>query len=307
MPLGKAGFSVHLTESAVMTFVCLASSAVAVAVAVAAASSNTKLVESSRVFIATSKPLSSWHTSARCCYSAGVHVCSFQLNSASSALYEEKCLSKRPLWGRLVQRSSILRPHLRRIGAAAAARAANFLLRFGEFLQGEEIAHLVERFVAGQTFTLIDARLVLLVSSENCVVPILVAQHFRDVVTPARLAPHGRVSNQFVCGIEAVRAGDRIVIGVQFRCINLHEDRGAVGQRFASLSRRNGCGVRIVITDLLGRREVDRMVLGKRLFVIFWEGRLRSGDIRQQGGLGTGCSPWERGKVGRNVGDVVPT
>jgi hypothetical protein len=67
------------------------------------------------------------------------------------------------------------------------------LLRFGELLQRESVAYVVEGFVAGETFGLVHTRPVLLVGRENRVVPVLVPQLLGNVLAPALVARHSRV------------------------------------------------------------------------------------------------------------------
>ena len=65
------------------------------------------------------------------------------------------------------------------------------LLRVGELLQREGVADVVERLVAGEAFGLIHAGPVLLVASEDRVIPVLVTQHLGDVPAPAGFARGG--------------------------------------------------------------------------------------------------------------------
>src|SRR5437773_5051948 len=70
------------------------------------------------------------------------------------------------------------------------------LFRFRELLQRKRIAHLVEWLVASEALGLIHSGPVLLVGRENGVVPILVAQHLREVFAPTRAPSHCRVENE---------------------------------------------------------------------------------------------------------------
>ena len=56
--------------------------------------------------------------------------------------------------------------------------------------------------MAGETLGLIDTGAKLLGIGEDRVVPIFVAQHFRDIFAPARIARHRRIEQQLVGGVE---------------------------------------------------------------------------------------------------------
>src|SRR5690349_4572700 len=73
-----------------------------------------------------------------------------------------------------------------------------------ELLQREDVAHVVERLVAGEALGLVDARAVLLLQGEDRVVPVAVPQHVRDVVAPARPALHRGEEQQLLRLEEAV-------------------------------------------------------------------------------------------------------
>src|SRR5439155_360582 len=74
------------------------------------------------------------------------------------------------------------------------------LLRAGELLQREGVADVVERLVAGEAFGVVDAGPVLLVGGEHGVVPVLVAQHLGNVVSPTRFARHRRIGDDLLRG-----------------------------------------------------------------------------------------------------------
>ena len=65
--------------------------------------------------------------------------------------------------------------------------------------------------VTSEAFGLVHAGPVLLVGRENRVVPVIVAQHLGDVLTPARVARHRGVQEQFIRHEEAIAAGNRLV------------------------------------------------------------------------------------------------
>src|SRR5260221_222415 len=106
-------------------------------------------------------------------------------------------------------------------------------LRAGELLQREGVADVVERLVAGEAFGLVHAGPVLLVGGEHGVVPILVAQHFGNVLAPARVSRHGRVGDELLRYEVAVGAGGRLSVGAELRRIHFGEPHRAVGQPLA--------------------------------------------------------------------------
>jgi hypothetical protein len=102
--------------------------------------------------------------------------------------------------------------------------------------------------VTSEAFGLVHAGPVLLVGRENRVVPVIVAQHLGDILTPARVARHRGVQEQFIGHEEAIAAGDRLV-AVKFGRIDLDEQNRAVRQRLTRFRRRGRRFVGIIVTQ----------------------------------------------------------
>src|SRR5262249_30952741 len=134
------------------------------------------------------------------------------------------------------------------------------LLCFGELLQGERVADVVEGFVTSEALGLVHAGPVLFVGRENSVVPVFIPQHLWDVVAPARVARHRLVQEQLVRHKETIAAGDWLV-AVEFGCVYLYEQYGAIRQRLTRFRGRERGLIGIIVTHLFGRGEIDRVVL----------------------------------------------
>ena len=65
-----------------------------------------------------------------------------------------------------------------------------FLRHRSKLIQRKRIANLVQRLMARQAFGLIHTGQMLFGGHEHSVVPILIAQHVRDVLAPACIARH---------------------------------------------------------------------------------------------------------------------
>src|SRR5260221_7140399 len=158
-------------------------------------------------------------------------------------------------------------------------------LRTGELLQREGVADVVERLVAGEAFGVVHAGPVLLVGGEHGVVPILVAQHFGNVLAPARVSRHGRVGDELLRDEVAVGACGRLAVGAELRRMHFGEQNRAVRERLARLRRRHRGLVGEGIAHLLGRGKAYGVVLGERLLVAFGEGHIRLCHVGKLCGL----------------------
>ena len=179
------------------------------------------------------------------------------------------------------------------------------LFRFRELLQRKRIAHLVERLVAGEALGLIHSGPVLLVGREDGVVPVLVPQDFREILAPTRVPSHRRVENELVRHEETVAARHRLLVGVEFRRVDLGEQHRAVGQRLAFLRRLHRNHVGEVVAHLVGRGKIDRVVLRKCALVSLGKGHAGRRDVRQEDGPGARLGTGLRGKIGGDIGHLV--
>ncbi len=158
--------------------------------------------------------------------------------------------------------------------------------------------------MAGEALGLVDAARLLL-EAESGVVPVLVAQHLRDVGAPAGLARHRRVEEQFVGDEETVGADHRLAVRVQPGRVDLGEQHRAVRQRRAGLGRLHGRRVGEEVAHLPGGREVDRVISGESVPVPLRELHAAGGQAGQESRFRPGLRAGLRGEPGGDVGDLL--
>ncbi len=117
-----------------------------------------------------------------------------------------------------------------------------------KLIQRKRTAHLIQRLMTRQAFSLIHTGPVLSGGRERWVVPVFIAQHVGDVLAPARVARHRVVEQRLVGHKKTVAAGDRFLVGIEIGGVHFSEQKCAVG-RNGGFSRRcidlfpSHCGV----------------------------------------------------------------
>ncbi len=107
-----------------------------------------------------------------------------------------------------------------------------------------------------------------MISLKYRVVPIRIADHLRELISPPRLFLHRSIGHEFTLFKLAVRPGNRLFVFAQFRFVNLDEEHGAIRQQLPFSSAIDRSRIGVVVAHLLSLGKADRGVVGKRLLVV---------------------------------------